>query len=320
MSNDDYRNEPYREALRQTARGQAVADLGTGADLLWARAALDAGARKVYAIESLEGAAERAKALSTSLGAGDSLEVIQGYSQEVTLDERVDILVIEMAGSIGSAEGIAAVARDAVDRMLETGGLVIPAQVDTRVCGISLPDELANDPGFTEDAADYVEQIWEAQGGPSDLKLSVRGIERENVLTTSFDIEQLELVGTNAPEGSVTGTLRVERAGRLDGLLLWTRVSPLPDMDPIETFPTRGSSGLPSFVPLFHPGISVAAGDTVETTFRRTLCGDGFHPDYRFEVTVRRGGAENASATPVELHYRGGPLAQNAFYASIWSN
>lgn len=323
MSHDEVRNARYREALAAPAHGRVVVDIGTGQDLLWARAAVEAGARRVYAIESLDHAAERAAELSKELGLVDRIDVIAGLSQEITLPEPADVCVIEMVGSLGSAEGIANVARDARERLLRPGGSVIPARVVTSVCGVTLPDDLASDPGFTLDAADYVERIWESIGAPADVRLSVRGVEHGHVLTTAAPVEDLDLAGgRTALPADVTATLEVERPGRLDGFLLWTSVWTLPEGEPVETFPTTGS-GLPAFVPVFHPGREVAPGTVVTVAFSRRPGPDGLHPDYRLEATLSHhpggGGSAGTSAACVKLPHRGGPLAQNPFYAALWS-
>jgi len=112
--------------------------------------------------------------------------------------------------------------------------------------------------------------------------------------------------------------VRVERPGRLDGLLLWTCVRPLSDRPPIETFPTTGS-GLPVYVPLFHPGIEVGPGDTLDVTFAHRPGADGFHPDYRFAATLAAAGGPRRSTATVELPYAGGVLGQNDLYTALWS-
>lgn len=319
MSHDDVRNRRYRDALIHTCRGRVVVDIGTGQDLLWAREAVAAGARHVYAIESLSRAAASAEVLCRKLGLDAVIDVITGFSQQVTLPEAADVCIVEMVGSIGSAEGIAAVAGDARDRFVSESGIFIPARVATNVCGITLPDDLYRDPGFTVDSADYVEQIWATMGTPSDVRLAIRGIEPENVLTSAAEIENLDLRGRSpdAAADDIAVSLRVERSGRLDGLLLWTRVWPLADAEPLETFPTV-HSGLPAYVPLFHPGVEVARGGGVDVGFRRRLCPDGFHPDYRFEAVVRNGSVE-VSVASVQLPYLGGILGQNDFYAALCS-
>lgn len=317
MTHDEVRNARYRAALAETAPGRVVVDVGTGQDLLWARVAAEAGARHVYAIESLADAAERAGALGRELGRGLGcpIDVYAGFAQDVTLPEPTDVCVVEMVGSIGSAEGIAAVAHDARQRLLADAGLVIPGRIVTQACGVTLPDELADDPGFTVAAADYVEQVWAAAGGPFDVRLAVRGVEPGHVLTAARPIEDLDLAGgapTSAADAEVM--LTVERPGRLDGLLLWTQVWTRPGVPPLETFPTTGS-GLPVYVPLFRPGLGVTPGSALTVAFRRRTGADGFHPDYRFEAAL-----DGGPAATVELPYAGGGLGQNAFYAALWAD
>lgn len=321
MTHDEVRNARYREALAATARSRVVVDIGTGQDLLWARAAVEAGARHVYAIESLDHAAKRAAELSEELGLAGSIDVVTGFSQEVTLPEPADVCVVEMVGSLGSAEGIAQVAQDARDRLLGPGGTVVPTRVVTSVCGVTLPGDLAGDPGFTLDAADYVERIWAFMGAPADVRLSIRGIQPGHVLTAAAPVEDLDLAGGSpARAGEVTASLEVERPGRLDGLLLWTSVWTLPEGKPLETFPTTGS-GLPAYVPLFHPGVEVPSGSAVTVRFDRGPGLDGFHPDYRFEATLQFPGDDLADppAVRVDLPYQGGVVAQNPFYAAVFS-
>lgn len=318
MSHDEVRNSRYREALIRTCCGRIVLDIGTGQDLLWAREAVAAGARHVYAVESLERAAAKAEALRQKLGLDRVIDVITGCSQQITLPEAADVCVIEMVGSVGSAEGIAMVAGDARGRIVSESGIFIPARVATNACGITLPDDLYRYPGFTADSADYVEQIWATMGSPSDVRLAIRGIESEQVLTSAAEIENLSLGGhLPAPAAVTSVSLRVEHPGRLDGLLLWTRVWPLADSTPLETFPTV-HSGLPAYVPLFYPGVEVTKGSSVEVDFRRTLCPDEIHPDYRFEAAIRNGSGETPAAL-VQLPYRGGILGQNGFYAALYS-
>ncbi len=318
MSHDEVRNSRYREALIRACCGRIVLDIGTGQDLLWAREAVAAGARHVYAVESLERAAAKAEALCQKLGLDRVIDVITGCSQQITLPEAADVCVVEMVGSIGSAEGIAAVTGDARGRLVSESGIFIPARVATNACGITLPDDLYRDPGFTADSADYVEQIWATMGSPSDIRLAIRGIEPEQVLTSAAEIENLDLGGhLPDPTADTCVPLRVERSGRLDGLLLWTRVWPLADTKPLETFPTV-HSGLPAYVPLFYPGVEVTKGSSVKVDFRRRLCPDGFHPDYCFEAAIRNGSAKTSAAS-VQLPYRGGILGQNDFYTALCS-
>ena len=89
-----------------------VCDLGTGPYLLFAKAAAAAGARKVYAIEAVPGSQNKAREELAQLEAADNsgvepgvIELVCGFSTDVELPEKVDILISEIAGSIASEEG-----------------------------------------------------------------------------------------------------------------------------------------------------------------------------------------------------------------------
>ena len=90
-----------------------VCDLGTGPYLLFAKAAAAAGARKVYAIEAVPGSQNKAREELAQLEAADNsgvepgvIELVCGFSTDVELPEKVDILISEIAGSIASEEGV----------------------------------------------------------------------------------------------------------------------------------------------------------------------------------------------------------------------
>jgi hypothetical protein len=42
----------------------------------------------------------------------------------------------------------------------------------------------------------------------------------------------------------------------------------------------------PMFLPVFHPGVQVAPGDSIEATIETTLSPDGIHPDYRISGSL----------------------------------
>ena len=101
-----------------------VLDLGTGPFALFAKAAARLGARKVYAIEAVPASAARArKEVSDAAKYGREfaegvVEVLEGFSTDVALPEKVDLVIFEIAGSIASEEGCYATMRDARDRFL----------------------------------------------------------------------------------------------------------------------------------------------------------------------------------------------------------
>ena len=114
MVEDETRTPYFREAIHRRLRGtddQIVLDIGTGAFAILALFAAQAGARRVYAIEANPVACEQARA---SVAAAESqglvpqgvVQVIEGFSVDVELPERADLLVAEIVGQMATSEGI----------------------------------------------------------------------------------------------------------------------------------------------------------------------------------------------------------------------
>jgi hypothetical protein len=126
MVEDETRTPYFREAIHRRLRGtddQIVLDIGTGAFAILALFAAQAGARRVYAIEANPVACEQARA---SVAAAESqglvpqgvIQVIEGFSVDVVLPERADLLVAEIVGQMATSEGIVCTIRDAQARLL----------------------------------------------------------------------------------------------------------------------------------------------------------------------------------------------------------
>ena len=123
MRDDPRRTPKFAKAIRARLaelQDAVVLDLGTGPFCVLALIAATAGAKKVYAVEANPEAARRAKAFiakcedpNASRRDVDGLvplkpgliEVIEGFSTELTLPEKVDLCVFEICGSLASEEG-----------------------------------------------------------------------------------------------------------------------------------------------------------------------------------------------------------------------
>ena len=138
---DDERRTPLFEKALQQRIGAAppdsltVLDIGTGPFALLALAAYKAGAKKVYTIEANKEAARRARDVLRRANIPTSkIEVVEGFSTTITLPEKVDLLVAEIAGSVASEEGVYATIRDAQARLLKRPSdplSYIPAYIET---------------------------------------------------------------------------------------------------------------------------------------------------------------------------------------------
>ena len=220
MSNDKPRNACFKAALERLAKGKVVMDAGTGKDAILARLSLDSGARKVYAAEYLEKPAQQAQALVKSLHLEDKLQVIHGDIRDIELPEQVDVIVSENLGHIGGAEGWDLILNNA-RKFLKPGAVFVPSRCQTHIAAVSLPDAFLKQPAFSELAAYYAAQMWEASGYKYDLRLSVTGASREH-LRSSVDIfEDLDFSKLATPGYEREINLKITQNSRIDGFLLW---------------------------------------------------------------------------------------------------
>lgn len=278
MTFDEVRNEKYEQAISALARGRTVVDIGTGRDVNWARACVEAGASHVYAIEALAESYEQAKETVSSLGLEDRITLIHGLSTHVELPERVELCVSEIIGSIGGSEGAAGVLADARERFLVPYGRMVPARCETRVAAVRLPDELVADPAFHPMMVEYLQQAFDVVMHPFDIRLSVSNVGPEAIVSTDGAFEILDFESGASWEESLF-ELVVSRSGRVDGLLAWIRLWCSADGTPVDSLVQR-SHWLPAFLPAFPPDLHLQAGDRITGSVLAQPSDDRVHPDY----------------------------------------
>ncbi len=118
MISDQERTPKFYKAMEERiVDGQTtVLDLGTGPFAIFAIRAAELGAKKVYAIEANKEAARVAQETVDKKGYGDIITVLEGFSADIELPEKVDLIVAEIIGSIVSEEGVVATIADAHKR------------------------------------------------------------------------------------------------------------------------------------------------------------------------------------------------------------
>ena len=286
MVHDEERNVAYRTAIGRAVEGKVVLDVGTGAEAILSRFCVEAGARKVYAIEVMERSYLKAKARIRELGLEDRIFLIHGNATEVELPELADVCVSELIGCIGGSEGAVAIL-DSVRHLVKEDGLFIPESCETRIAAVELPEEL-DEPVFEEAGGHYADRVFEVVGHSFDLRLCLRHLPPENLISPSGVFEDLDFSGPGVLEARQNLRLTVGRRARFGGFLLWIRLHP--SADTVVDSWLQECSWLPMYFPVFHPGLEVKAGDVIEVTCITTLADDGLHPDYRVEGRVLHGG------------------------------
>ncbi|HEX2094716.1 MAG TPA: amino acid adenylation domain-containing protein, partial [Longimicrobiaceae bacterium] len=314
MAEDHRRNRGYLDALRSVASGKVVVDVGTGAEVVLSRLALEAGARRVYAIETKEESYRQAEAFIRRLGLEDRIVLVKGNGMEVEIPEPADVCVSELIGCIGGSEGAVAIL-NTVWRLLKPDGVQVPRRCVTRIAAVELPDEVHEEPALEEIAAYYAEKIFEAQGHRQDVKMCVRNFPRDHILSDPDVFEDLLFTAPLDPEYSRTVELTLTRDGRLDGFLMWIQLYMWEELD-VDSL-EHECCWLPMFFPAFYPGVEVRAGDVLRAECSVLLADNGVHPEYRIEGELHR---VDGRVEPFEYDsfWRKPPEEPNPFHCKIF--
>ncbi|MBV9775234.1 MAG: amino acid adenylation domain-containing protein, partial [Gemmatimonadetes bacterium] len=317
LTHDHLRNQRYLAALRRHAPGKVVLDVGTGADAILARLAVEAGARHVYAVEVMERSFTAARARVRELGLENRVTVIHGDARTVRLPEPAEVCVSEIVESIAGGEGAAVILEEA-RRLLAPGAVMIPGVARTCMAAVTLPEEIRREPAFSRTAGHYVRRIFEEVGHPFDLRLCIRGFPAGNLLSTTGTYEELDFAaGPVAAEYVRHEELVVERDGRLDGLLLWLRME-LAEGEELDVLAER-TAWFPVFFPLFDSGVEVRAGDRLRVECRAQLPADGVAPDYGARgVLVRAADSVEVPFGFVSTHHGRG-VGASPFYRRLFA-
>jgi len=316
LREDERRNGLFRHAIDAVAPGAVVLEIGSGPDLLWTLAAVDAGASRVYAIEVIEESARLAERAARTRPA-DHVHVIAGDSTRVALPERADVCIAEIVGCIGGSEGIAAVVADARRRHLAPSASIIPAAVRTLAGAVSLLDLTGGDPAMPAVFAPYVDVVFQQAGGPFDLRLYVGGVGPAALLSTTGAVEDLRLTEQSYVQGGEL-RLRLTSSGRIDGLLAWIELAVAPDDAALDSL-AEDTNWLPVYIPFaLEEPLVVSVGDVLSLDVTVRSAADGIHPEYFFQGHLTRTGSRAAVPVSAESRYSGGPFRSTAVHRRLF--
>jgi len=137
MLRDRVRTGAYLSAIRQVVRpGDTVLDLGSGTGV-FAVEACRAGANRVYAVEPGP-IVQVGREIVAANGCSSRVEFIEELSVNVTLPERVDVVVMDVRGVLPDEQIPTGV--DARRRLLRDGGRMIPLNDVIWAAPVSAPD------------------------------------------------------------------------------------------------------------------------------------------------------------------------------------
>jgi protein arginine N-methyltransferase 1 len=224
MLADDIRMKTYRRAIeRHVKKGDVVVDLGTGTGILSFFAAR-AGASKVFAIEA-SSIIETAEHLARANGFSN-VSFIHSNSREVSLPEKVDVILQEQMADWIDGENMIVNVTDLRDRLLKPGGRILPNRFRVFLEPVQLlPD--ARRPFIWEHQFDGIDFSSLKALPPPDLakyrlkQLRAHSVER--MLATPEPLFEFDL--ENVRPGTIPKSFdyrrTIAKAGRLDGLCFY---------------------------------------------------------------------------------------------------
>jgi type I protein arginine methyltransferase len=279
---DRTRTSALVEALRRAVHpGSVLLDIGTGTGF-FALLACQLGAARVYAIEPGD-AIEVAKLCAERIAGADRIVWLQGVSTEITLPEKVDVVIGDLRGTLPLYTMNVAAFIDARRRHLKSGGQMIPlrdvvravpAQAAAEYASVSSPWE-KNEYGLDLGAGRVfvANSRWRARSEPAAAA---------DLLSSPGSWGEIDYRRTESPNLDGDLDWRIERPGTLHGLYVWF------DSEVAEGIGYSNAPDLPeliygrAFFP-FLEATDVQVGDRVATRMSAALV-DG---EYVFRWNTR---------------------------------
>jgi type I protein arginine methyltransferase len=272
MIADELRTGAYAEALRRAITpGAVVLDIGTGTGI-WALLACRLGARRVYATEP-DDVIHLAREMARANGCAHRIEFIQSLSTEITLPERVDVVVAEIHGVLPLLGQSVRSIVDARRRFLAPGGRLIPRREMLWAAVVEAPELHRRHTSPWQEGCHGLD-MRPALGRAANMWGPGR-VKPEQLLTGARSWAVLDYMTLPGPD--VRGEWRsgVSRAGTAHGLALWF------DATLAEGVQLSNAPGAPelvfgrAFFPWPEP-VPVALHDAVAATVQAKLVGDAY--------------------------------------------
>ncbi len=287
MLADAPRMDAYVAALQRAVKpGAAVLDLGCGPGV-FALLACQLGARRVFAIEP-DNVIELAREAAKANGFVDRIEFFQGFSTEITLPERADVIISDLRGVLPWYQQHIPSIVDARNRFLAPGGTLIPRRDVLWAAVVDAPDR-------------YEEIVgpWRANG--LDLSAAMRVItntwrktrlKADELLVEPLRWTTLDYSEIQSPDIRAEIVWQAGRSGTAHGVAVWF------DSELVDGIGFSNHPGSPELIysnglfPFSRP-VDVAEGDRICLTLRADYVGDDYV--WRWDTDFFTAGDESAA-------------------------
>jgi protein arginine N-methyltransferase 1 len=277
MLNDRVRTKTFLDAIAGTVRpGDVVVDIGTGTGVL-AVAAARAGARHVYAIEATDIGRAAAQVFAAN-DLSDRITVVPGWSQQVELPERANVLIAEVIGNEPLEEGVMETFADARKRFLTPDARIIPSRVSVFAVPVEIDQATVSKFAFTPDATGqwkewYGIDFTALETSPMNkaivFKFPAHEARKWKTLGSPFKLADLDLSGASNPLVNESAEFAITTAGMLSGLLMYFELDVAPGHR-ISTSPAVADETCSWWLKtwLTESPVEVKPGDNLKVSYR----------------------------------------------------
>jgi hypothetical protein len=257
---DTRRVDAYRRALKEVVTAETrVLDLGAGSGIL-GLLACEAGASHVTAVDC--GAMlDVARAVAEAGPYRERITHVRGWSTQVTLPERVELVVADQMDAFGIFAGLLDGFADARRRHLRPGGLTMPSAISLFLAPVAHAAE--------RPALDFWSARPEGFNFAPVRTMAVNNrawvdLEASSLLAEPARVARLELADVPPDVLALTATFTAARAGVLHGWGGWfsAQLSPGVSVSNAPTDPLR-IERKQQLLPLDYP-VAIAAGTRLD--------------------------------------------------------
>jgi len=276
MLDDKVRTRAFLGAIADVVRpGDVVVDIGTGTGIL-ALAAAKAGAKHVYAIEGSE-IGRAAKDLFAANGFADRVTLVPGWSSQIDLPERANVLVSEMIGNDPLEERIMEIFADAHARFLTPDARIIPRRLQAFGVPVEVDQKTLARFMFTPQRArdwsesygfDFDKLIDTSVNESMMITILPHEIRSWPLLSDPVLLADLDLGGTTHDVVDKAAEFSITREGLMGGFVLYFHLDVAAGWE-ISTAPAKADEANHWSVPvrLFGRPRSVSAGEKFKVTY-----------------------------------------------------
>lgn len=257
---DTVRVSAYRDAINEIVKPDSVVlDLGAGSGIM-GLLACQAGAKRVYSIEA-DPIIGLTREICHANGFDDRIRFIKGFSTQVQLPEKVDVVVSDQIGRFGFEAGVLEYFSDARARFLKPGGILIPSRIDLHVAPVESEEMFQRIEFWNNSATGFnltpVRPLAANTGYPVKYRA-------EELLGAPADLKSLDLYANTNASFKGEASLLIARSGVLHGIGGWFSAQLSPNVSMTNSpLAAQSINRMNVFFPIDHP-VTVTHGDRIQ--------------------------------------------------------